>query len=522
MHLLERSQEIVPEIGSRTINRRSLLGMVGAAGFTIATRGLTKSALAQADAGQIDELVIDLPSELPSLDPALVYDIDGWSIIHSIYDSVLQYQPNGEIELLLAKSLTQSDPLTWEIELVPDVKFHNGEPLTSQAVTFAIAHLVDDKTASQVGGNFKIIERVEEIDELKARLHLSAPAPWLPSMMAAWLTLLPPDYAAANDFAATPVGTGPYKFVEYAQGDHLALEANPDYFQSSPKGQPIAKKVTFRFVPEAITRVADLLSGSAGIIRTDPGNGELLEQQGLASVVAEPVSGSSFIRIATDAEPFRDARVRQALNFAVDVDTIIHALFYGHGSHLASLFVEGGLGFDPNLTPFPHDPEKAKSLLAEAGFPTGFSTQIEHTVDEGIDVIEAIVGQLGAVGIKAERQPRDKAAFNQSWKDPKAAPLRFVTWRPLFDPYTLLSLVISNQGFLSRYSSDTAQPLIDAGAVEPDPAKRAQTYQQLAKVLQDDPAAIYLYNLTALYGTAKGVPEWTQRPDDYIIPAKRP
>jgi peptide/nickel transport system substrate-binding protein len=509
----------IPLLTTRSVSRRSFLGIASAAGMTVATRGLSFSALAQAEPGQIDELVIDLSSEVLTLDPALVYDIDGWSIVHSVYDSLVQYTPSGELQLVLAKSLTQVDPTSWEIELLPDLTFHNGEPLTSSAITYTISHLVDDKVASDVGGNFKVITGVEEVDELTARLHLSQPAPWLPSMMAPWLVPIPALYALDNDFAASPVGTGPYKFVEWEQGDHITLEANWDYFASSPKGQPIAGTVTYRFVPEPSTRVADLLSGSAGIIRTIPDQAQPVENGG-ATLSTEPVSGAAFVRVATDVEPFSEPRVRQALNHAVDVDAIVQALLLGNGKRLASLFVEGGLGYDPKLAPFAFDPEKAKSLLAEAGLADGFATQLEHTTDANPDLIAAIAGQLADVGIEVELQPRDTAAFNQTWKDSNAAPLRFVTWRPLFDPYTLLSLVVSNQGFLSRYSSDAAQALIDAAAVEPDPAKRAETYQQLAQVLQDDPAAIYLYNLTALYGTAADVPEWTRRPDDYIIATK--
>jgi peptide/nickel transport system substrate-binding protein len=493
--------------------------MTSAAGMTVATSGLSLSALAQAEPGQIDELVVDLSSEVLTLDPALVYDIDGWSVVHSVYDSLLQYTSSGETELVLAKTLTQVDPTTWEIELLPDLVFHNGEPLSASAITFSIAHMSNPKTASQVAGNFAVIQGVEEVSDLTARLHLSQPAPWLPSMIAPWLVPIPALYALDNDFAANPVGTGPYKFVEWEQGDHITLEANWDYFASSPKGQPIAGTVTYRFVPEPSTRVADLLSGSAGIIRTIPDQAQPVEDGG-ATLSTHPVSGAAFVRVATDVEPFSDPKVRQALNHAVDVDAIVQALLLGNGKRLASLFVEGGLGYDPNLAPFVYDPEKAKSLLAEAGFADGLSTQLEHTNDENPDLVAAIAGQLADVGIDVELQPRDTAAFNQTWKDPNAAPLRFVTWRPLFDPYTLLSLVVSSQGFLSRYNSDEAQLLIDAAAIEPDPAKRAEIYQRLAKVLQDDPAAIYLYNLTALYGTAADVPEWTLRPDDYIIATK--
>src|SRR5215211_978317 len=124
----------IPLLTTRSVSRRSFLAMASAAGMTVATRGLSLSALAQAQPGQIDELMIDLSSEVLTLDPVLVYDIDGWSIIHSIYDSLLQYTPNGEIQLLLAESLDQVDPTTWEIKLLPDLTFHNGEPLTSAAI----------------------------------------------------------------------------------------------------------------------------------------------------------------------------------------------------------------------------------------------------------------------------------------------------------------------------------------------------------------------------------------------------
>jgi ABC-type transport system substrate-binding protein len=128
---------------------------------------------------------------------------------------------------------------------------------------------------------------------------------------------------------------------------------------------------------------------------------------------------------------------------------------------------------------------------------------------------------LAEVRIRVELQPVETATFNATCKDPATAPLRFATWRPLFDPYTLLSLVVSNQGFLSRYDNPNAQPLIDQGATEADPERRSAIYRQLGRVLHDEPAAIYLYSLTSFYGLAAGVPTWTPRPDDYIIPTAR-
>ncbi|HET8524930.1 MAG TPA: ABC transporter substrate-binding protein [Thermomicrobiales bacterium] len=468
----------------------------------------------------VDELVIDLPIEPPSLDPAIVYDVDSWSVVHSIYDSLVQYGPTGELEMLLAESLSNPDPRTLEIKLRPGISFHNGEPLDAKAVAFSVKRLVDPKIAPTVSQTFRVIEEVKEVDPLTAQLKLSAPAPWLPSQIAAWLVIVPSAYSAGNDIGQKPVGTGPFRFLEWQSGDHITLEANSDYFAASPKGQPIARRVTFRFVPEASTRVSDLLAGTAQLVRTIPDLAGSVTDGG-GRVIPNEIAGSAWIRIANDVAPFSDVRVRQALNYAVDVDAVIDALLGGHGTRLASFFMKESLGYDPNLKPYPHDVDKAKSLLAEAGYPDGLSTTLEHTTDENADVISAIAGQLAEAGIKVELQPREKATFNGTWKDKKAAPLRFSTWKPLFDPFTLLSLVVSNKGYLSRYDDPKAQALIDAGAIETDSSKRGETYRQLGQVLHDDPAAIYLYSLTSLYAESKDVPEWTQRPDDYIIPAKR-
>ena len=144
---------------------------------------------------------------------------------------------------------------------------------------------------------------------------------------------------------------------------------------------------------------------------------------------------------------------------------------------------------------------------------------------ERLDIAQAIVGQLGEVGIEVELTQKELAVFNapDQWTGAAedASDLRLISWRPLFDPYTLLSLVVSNQGFLSRYNSETVQPLIDAFAVEPDVTKRAQVAVQLGKALFDDPAAIYLFDITSIFGVAEDAPAWTPRADDYIIPTVR-
>ena len=505
----------------RRLSRRGVLTVAGAAaGSALLIPRMARGArLMPAMQGAEQDLAIDLAVEPPTLDPALVYESDGWSVIHSIYDALVQLGPDGALEMVLAESMTQVDPLTWEITLRPDVEFHNGEPLDAAAVAFSIAHILDPETASQVAGNFQVIDEVEEVDPLTLRLHLSAPAPWLPSLMAPWLAVLPPVYASdpANDFANNPVGAGPYRFIRWQRGSRIVLERNPDYVGGTAKGEPIAENVTFRFVPDATTRVTDVISGTSQLVRSVPYD-ELETVAAAAEVVEQAIAGCSFVRIPTDVAPFDNVTVRLALNHAVDVEAIVASLLGGNGVRLPNLFVPGGLGYDEQLAPHVYDPELAKQLLSDAGYPDGFSTRLAYTIGDRADLAAAIAGQLAAAGIDVELEPVETATFNATWQDPEAAPLRLLTWRPLYDPFTLLSLVISNTGFLSRYDDPEAQALIEAGATETDPAARDGMYRELGRVLHDSPAGIYLWSLTSFYGLDRDAPPWTPRPDDWILP----
>ena len=502
------------------VSRRTFVSAGLAAASALHLPHLRRNAGASPSRQASDEVMtIDLAVEPPTLDPALVYESDGWSVVHSIYDALVQLGPGGALEMVLAESMAQAEPLIWEIRLRSGVSFHNGEPFDASSVAFSIAHILDPETGSQIAGSFAVIEEVEEVDGSTVRLHTATPAPWLPSQMAPWLAMLPPAYASdpANDFPANPVGTGPYRFVRWDRGSRVTLEENPDYFAGGAKGRPTAAKVWFRIVPDATTRVTDVISGTSQLVRGVPFD-ELAIVAENGTVIEQPIAGCAFVRIPTDMAPFDNPQVRLAMNHAVDVDAIIYALLGGNGARLANLFVPDGLGFDADLTPYAYDPELAKQLLSEAGYPNGFQTRLAHTASERADLVAAVAGQLAAVGIDAALEPLETATFNATWTDPEAAPLRFLTWRPLLDPYTLLSLVVSSGGFLSRYSDPAAQELIDAGAAETDPAERNRIYQQLGRVLHDSPAGIYLWSLTSFYGLAPDAPPWTPRPDDWMLP----
>lgn len=509
-----RSPSPVP-LSRRTLLRSTTAAM---AGLSVASPLLTR-----AQTEPVDELVIDLSSEPNSLDPVLTYTPDGWSIVHAIYDAPVQYDDRGNLQMLAAESLTFPDDLTVEIRLKPDQFFHDETPLTAHSIEIAYNHLI--ASDSQIKGNFATISDVEIVDDLTALLRLSAPSPWLPAQIATWLLCLSPASITAGSLTDQPVGTGPYHFVSWERGSEIVLQTNPAYPADSPKGRPIAKTVRYRFVGDASTRVADLLSGSAGLIRGVPVDQVASVSGGGAQVVTQPLSGNAWVRIPTDIAPFSDPRVRLALNHAVDVEAIIEALLGGNGRRLANLFVPNGLGFDEALAPHAYDPDLARDLLAQAGVDAGFSTQLAYATSERKDVLEAIATMLGEVGVDIELVGQEDATFNGGWTDPEAPALRFATWRPMVDPFNLLNLVFSapsaTGGYLSRHANPDMQPLIDAAATETEPAERASLYRQLGRLLHDEPAAIYLWNLTALYGVSESAATWTPRPDDYMLPTSR-
>ncbi len=516
----------------RTLSRRSVvqagaaLGILPLAGPSSVTAAQTGTPAATPVSPPRESMTIILAAEPPVLDPVRTYDIDGWSIVHSIYDTLVYRAPDGSLQPLLAESYSQPDDLTIEFVLRTGVTFHNGEAFDSRSVVATVAHMQDPTTASQVAADFSAIASVEAVDARTVRFHLSQPAPALLGQVAVYLGMLPPDYVAnpANDYGASaPVGTGPYRFVGWDRGQQVRLEANPDY-QPSAKGTALAQNVTFRFSSEATTRVSDLLAGSADIVRGVPNDQVAsVDGSGVATTVASPVAGITFIRLINSQQPWANAELRKAANYAVDVDGIIQSLLGGRGQRLATLLVPESLGYDPNLAPYDYDPDKATQILKDAELTTGVSVRLQITAGASQAIAEAIAAQLGEIGIRTTVDVVDQAAFNESWKEetgttPKQALMRLVTWRPLFDPQSLFNLMFTTTGFLSLFSDTDMDAMIAAAGTDTDPASRAERFREIGQVMHDNPPAIFLWNVTALYGVSTGLTGWTPRPDEYILP----
>ena len=486
---------------------------------TLAPSHVVAQEATPADSSILPAIVIDVAGGPDNLDPALTRSVRDWSILHALYDSLLDLSAAGELRPLAAESFESIDDVTFEVVLRAGMTFHDGTPVTSEAISRSITWVQESE--GPAAANFGVIERVEMLDDLTARIITTRPAPWLPSQLAVWMVLFP-EGMTTESFQTHPVGSGPYQFESQVPGSEIVLQRNPAYPSDSPKGTAIAEMVTYRVVPEATTRLADLVTGTAQIVDDlGPEHFQAVTEGG-GEVIESPVLGVSFLRLVNDTPPFNDPLVRQAINHAIDVESIGLALISPSARRLASFSPDDrGIGFNPELAPLTFDPTLARQLLVDAGHPEGFAATLQYTGGGRDDVMQAIAANLADIGVDVTIELTDLATFNGTWQEPDSGQLRFVSWRPVYDPHILLSLMFTSSGPLSRFTDEEADQLIVAGGAEVDDATRQATYEDLGRYFQESPPAVFLWNLTSSYGVRDGGIGWSPRGDEYLLPMQR-
>jgi peptide/nickel transport system substrate-binding protein len=213
------------------------------------------------------------------------------------------------------------------------------------------------------------------------------------------------------------------------------------------------------------------------------------------------------LNTAASAKPLQDIRVRQAMNYAVDTATIIKTVLGGHARQLAGGVTDLTVGFSSDLKPFAFDQAKAKQLLADAGYPNGFTIDADVSNTAKQDVPQAIVAQLGQVGIKVNLNVMPTDVFNNKWVSHGFDQMYFVTWNTFTHP-ALLDLLAGCKGFISSFCNQDAQKFLDQGGATLDQTAQTTAYTQAAKVLATDPFGIYISADNALYGVNSKVSGW--------------
>lgn len=373
-------------------------------------------------------LVVGVDRETDTFD---IYQVTWSGGLESVYESLASLDWDYKYAPALAERWeTTPDGLTWTFHLKKGVKFHDGTPFTSQAVKRHFEVLLDPETAAANALDYQWITEMQTPDEHTIVFKLEKPYPnVLFRVSQAYGAIQSPEAYAKYGPKGTKeygtkiaAGTGPFKLKEWVPGDRLVFERNPDYAWASPwhlnQGAPYLDTMTYRIIPDAATRLAELETGNVHILLNLPvEHYERAKQIANVEVLKKPAFGLGYLGIATDKKPFNDVRVRRAINQAIDREALVKSVFFGLAQpaygYLPPLLAE----FYEDKEAHKYDPEAAKRLLADAGYPEGFKTTLAtQNRTEHVRVAQALQPMLEAVGIKAEIVQYDEASYRDMLK----------------------------------------------------------------------------------------------------------
>lgn len=472
--------------------------------------------------GKLKQLTIGQGLDPETLDPHLSTVQASLNVSTLIAEPLVDrnYETNEIVPVLLTE-WKEIDPVTWEFKVRPSVKFTNGEELTAQVVKANIERIKDPATKSPAAATYAgQIDKMDVVDPLTLRVTTKGPSPVMLLNLSKIYIISPRALAemGAAEFAKKPVGTGPYSMVEWVKDDRVTLEANQAYWGGKPK----LDKITFRPIPEPSARAAALRTGEADLVTLLP----IPEVNNVKSSQDLEVSTTPSLRLmylildATKEGPVKDKQVRQALNYAVDKDAIIQQLLQGYGIQLqGQILSKEYTGFNPDLKSYPYDPEKAKQLLAAAGYPNGFevtlySPQGRYIMDK--EISEAVAGQLAKVGVRANIKVEEWAAYIKDLIAKTLTPIAFIGMSTFPDADPMLGIQIAGNPY-SYYANPEFDRIIKQARTTSNQQSRIALYKQATEILRDDPPGIFLHQQVDIYGVSKRVQGWKPRPDERLL-----
>jgi peptide/nickel transport system substrate-binding protein len=462
------------------------------------------------------EITIAIGSEPTTLDPHIRDDGGERAINDNVYETLMARTPDGQLTPGLAASEpTQVDETTWQFTLREGISFTNGDPLNADAVVASVQRIVELGDESEQAGFFSTITGAEAVDDLTVNITTSGPDPLLPTRMY-WMKIASPSGLEAPDLADRPVGTGPYVFVEWVKGDHVTLEANPDYWD----GAPSISKVTYRFVGESGTRLSGLLAGQFDLITNLlPEDTATVEGAGKRFAHVQGLEHPVMI-LNVDDGPTADVRVRQALNYAVDKDALAQSLFGGFAVvDDCQILSPSWTGYNPNLEPYPYDPDMARSLLAEAG---AEGVEIELIGESGRwlkdrELIEAVAGYWDAVGVQTKVRIFEFDEYlNRLFGEVRPDAIFVTSSNELQDADRNLSTYYDPDGVGASNNDPEMNEWLDAARNETDTAARQALYEQATARACEDAYFVFLLNIEDIYGMSENL-VWQPRVDAKLL-----
>ncbi|QOR34050.1 ABC transporter substrate-binding protein [Clostridium sp. 'deep sea'] len=478
----------------------------------------------QATTNENDTLIILQGVDATTLDPGMHSEGPTANIEKQLFDTFLDQDTEMKIIPLVAKSWKMLNDTTWQFELRDDIYFHDGKQLTTKDVKFSIERILDPNNKSSKIGDYKAVKAIETNGDYNLTIKTTEPYPLLLTRLAS-LRIVPEHYikeVGNQQFSLKPIGSGPYKLKEWIKDEYVLFTANENYWQGKPKIQ----NIKFKPVPEAASRIMALQKGEADIIvNVPPHQVEQINNSEKASV--EQVDSVRFIMlpITTRNEKMKDLKVRQALNYAIDVNSIIDNIFSGNAKPSSQPVGSYDLGFNRDLKPYGYNPEKAKQLLKEAGYEQGLKITMGAPTGRYImdkEVAEAIKNQLEQVGFEVELSFPE---WGNYVAELFAGELKYDIWligwgSSTFDAGNTLNFWLNSSLKTCYYqtdkqTNDELNQLIKQALTEINEQDRINIYQQITNKIYNDATFVNLYQQVDLYGVSNRI-NWQPRPDESI------
>ncbi len=460
---------------------------------------------APASAQQREAITIDLPNDAATLDPHLQWDTDSYSIYRNIFDNLVTRDTAGKIVPQVAESWKQIDDTTIEFTIRKGIKFHDGSALTPDDVAFSIRRIIDPAFRSPQLSQFDQIASAEPSGD-KVLLKTKAPYPALMAQLVK-LSIVPKavvERVGAQAFNQSPIGSGPYKIKSVQRGVATVLEAVPDYW----RGQPPFATATFRVVPDVATRIADLQTGRADIVRQlGPDEAVRIKSDPKLQALAAPTERIGYMFINALAGPTQDVRVRRAVAHAIDRKTLIEALLQGYGKEVDIVLTPANFGYVEGIGGNAFDPAKAKALLREAN---AVGAQLSFLTSPAYDrrLVEALQQMLQDVGFKVDIQTMDQPTFlrRRQGRPDEAGSISLGRWScACQDADGVIFPLFRTGSIWAKYSNADYDKEVDAARSTLDEAKRLQHYRRAFEILRDEVPGLGLYQDFAIYGARKEI-----------------
>ncbi len=456
-------------------------------------------------------LVIAMNHEPEKLDATMALNgVITLPVMENVTEKLVDLDRDGKPAHGLGTWEVAPDGLAITFHLRRGIKFHSGDPFTALDVVFSHERMAKNPLYQSVNRN---LDHVEAVDDVTAKFVFRKPdATFFVRRALIIVSKTYHDRAGEDAFVHHPVGTGPYRFVAYRPGQSIDLDAFDGYWG----GIPSVKHVRFQFINDDATRLANLRSGEADIILNAPYTDvDALHTAGfkIATLETTPTTSINLIKANPDM-PWHDIRVRRAIAYAIDANAIVKGLLRSIPKHYAG-FAPGQVGYDPNLKNYPYDPIRSKQLLAEAGYPRGFTMPLAYWIGEDYgmrETTEAAALYLRAVGIDSEVQglqvPQMVAIMRQNAKSPEKATQVSVGPTPFanyYDPTVALSFVFASSSPFSTYRNPDFDQLVAQALQTFDETKRGELVRRATRILHNDYVLIPIWNNVAVYAMKKNI-----------------